>query len=52
MVERCEQLRFTLEPRQSIRIKREGFRENLQRDITTEVGVVGTIHLSHAAPAE
>ena len=52
MVERREELRFTLEACQAIGIGRECVRKNLQRDITIELRVVRPIHLAHSAGTE
>jgi len=52
VIERREHLRFTSEPRQPIRIEREGVRQNLQRDVAIELAVARTIDLAHAACAE
>src|SRR5688572_32097423 len=52
MIERSEHLRFTLEPREPLRIAREEFRQHLQRDVTIQPGVAGDIHLAHTALAQ
>src|SRR5215510_14575848 len=49
MIQRGEELRLALEPRQKIRIEREGCRQDFQRDISIESGVTSSIHLTHAA---
>jgi hypothetical protein len=52
MIQRSENLRFPLEAREPIRIEREQFGQDLQRDITIELGVPRAIHLAHAARAK
>jgi hypothetical protein len=52
MVQRGENLGITAEPRTPVRILRERVGENLQRDVTTELGVAGAIHVAHAATAK
>ncbi len=49
VVEAGEDLRFPLEPGQPIRIRREGVRQDLQRDLAVELGVGGLPDLAHAA---
>jgi hypothetical protein len=51
MVQRREHPCLALEPRQSIGMARERTRQNLDRDVAREVGVVRLIHLTHAARA-
>ena len=51
MVERCEHLGFALESGKAIWIEREAVRENLERDVAIQPGVVGLIHLAHSARA-
>ena len=45
MVEGGEHLRFSAEPCDAITIKREGLRQDLQRDIAIELGVARAIDL-------
>ncbi len=52
MAEPGENLRFTLAPRQAAWIRRERIRPHLQRDITVELGVSGTVDLAPAALAD
>jgi hypothetical protein len=52
MVEGGEHLRFSAEPCDAITIKREGLRQDLQRDIAIELGVARAIDLAHAPFAE
>ena len=49
MVQRSEHFRFTLKASQSVRIRRQGGRQNLDGDLTFQLGIGGTIHLPHAA---
>src|SRR5688572_4758990 len=49
MVERCEDARFSRKPSQSFRIGGEGWRQNLDRNVTTELLVACPVDLSHAA---
>ena len=52
VVEAGENLSFSLEPGQAIRIGGEGFGEDLERHLAVELGVDGLIDLSHAAFAD
>jgi hypothetical protein len=47
MVEGGEHLRFSAEPCDAITIKREGLRQDLQREIAIELGVARAIDLAH-----
>jgi hypothetical protein len=47
MVQRGEDLGFAFEANQAIGIEREGFRQDLHRDVATELRVARTIDLSH-----
>src|SRR5262245_40538337 len=47
MVERREDLSFTVEPRKSIRIERQKLRQCFERDIAPQLRVVGAIDLAH-----
>ena len=49
MVERGQQLRFTLEASQPVWIEREGVRQDFQRDVAAQRGVVGAIDFAHPA---
>src|SRR5262249_34444857 len=52
MIQRREHLRFALEAGESIGIERELRRQDLERDVTTELGIVRAIHVAHAARSE
>ena len=52
MVQRGEHLGLALEAGETLRIGRDRFRQNLDRDGALQVGVGGPIHLSHATGAE
>ena len=52
MVQGRERLGLTLKPREAIRIVREGLGQDLDGDLTPEVGVRRAIHLPHAAHAD
>jgi hypothetical protein len=52
MVQRREQFRFALEPREPIGIRRQRRWQDLDRDLTFQPGVGGAIHLPHAALAD
>ena len=52
MVQRREDLRFALEPGQSLGIAGERGRENLDGDVAAQLRVAGAIHLAHAARAK
>ena len=52
MVQRREDARFALEPSESIGIRREGRRQNLDRDLALRLGVARAIDLAHAAGTE
>src|SRR5207244_1874276 len=50
--ERRDRERLTLEPGERIRVLRERFREDLDRDLALQVRVVSAVDLAHAAGAE
>ena len=52
MIERGEQACFAREPRAALRIGHERPRQDLDRDVATELRVTGAIDLAHAARAE
>ena len=52
MIQCREELRFTFETGETIRIGRERRRQYLQRDVTTQFRVARPIDLSHPARAE
>jgi len=49
MVERGKQLRLTFEPRETLGVVSEVLGEDLDRDVTPELGVAGSLDLSHPA---
>jgi hypothetical protein len=52
MIQRGENLRFTLEPRDSIGVGQRQVRERLDRHVAPEPRVAGAIHLAHSARAD
>ena len=52
MIERGEDVCFALEARHALGIQREGIGQDLDRDVATQSGVSGAIHLAHAAGAK
>jgi hypothetical protein len=52
VIERREQLRFSLEPRNAFRNGGHSRWYDLDRDVAVEPGIPGTIHLTHAACTE
>lgn len=52
MIERRENLGLALESRQSLRIRRQGLGQHLDRHLAPEVRVLSAIHLSHTAFAD
>ena len=48
MIQRREHLRFALEAREAIGVGREGVRQDLQRNVSLQPRVAGTVHLAHA----
>ena len=52
VVQRGDHSRLTLEARDPTRLGRERERQNLDRDIATELGVVSPVHLTHSAAAK
>ena len=52
MVQRCEQLRLTLEPDEAVGISGEQFRQDLQGDVAVEPRITGALDLAHAAGAQ
>ena len=52
MIQRGEHLRLAPEAGDSLWIGREGLGQDLDRDLATELGVAGAIHLAHAASAD
>ena len=51
MVQRSEDLGFPAEPRHAIRVVRKKLGDHFQRDISIELGVGGTVDLTHATLA-
>ena len=51
VVQRGDHSCLTLEARDSTRLGRERERQNLDRDVATELGVVSPVHLAHSAAA-
>ena len=52
MIQRCEQLRLALKPREPLGVVRELVGQDLDRHLAREVRVLGAIHLSHPALTE
>src|SRR5687767_6000681 len=52
MVERRQQLRFAAEPAQTLWVVGEQVRENLDRDVTVQLGIAGPIDLTHTTGPE
>ena len=52
MIQRSEHLRFALEARHARGIARKCFRQDLQRHLTIQLRVAGTIHFTHPARAK
>jgi hypothetical protein len=49
MIQRCEKLRFTTEPRDTIGIAGKYLRQDLDRDVAAQRRVAGPIHFAHPA---
>jgi len=49
MAERGQEARFTLEPRAALRIGQQLRREDLDRDITLQLGVASAVYDAHSA---
>jgi hypothetical protein len=52
VVQRGQQLRLTLEPRNAIAIAGKGRRQELQGDVSLQARVAGAVDLAHAAFAK
>ena len=52
VVQRGDHSRLALEARDPTRLGRKRERQNLDRDVATELGVVGPVHLAHSAAAK
>ena len=49
---RVRYMRFSLEPRQAIRISRKRLRQDLECDLSIQLGIGGLIDLAHAPLAD
>jgi hypothetical protein len=52
MIERCQDTRLALESREPLWMRREGVRQDFDRDIAPEARVVCAVHLTHSASAK
>jgi hypothetical protein len=52
MIQRCEDLCFTLKPRQAIGIVGERPRQDFQRDVAAELCIPRALDLAHAPGAQ
>ena len=52
VLERGERARFPLEANEPLRVGGKGWRQNLKRDLATELRIAGAIDLTHASRAE
>src|SRR5437867_8631413 len=52
MIQRREQLRFTFEPSEALRIPGDEFRQNLDCNVAIQLRIAGAIHFAHPARAE
>jgi len=52
MIQRGEQARFALEPRESLFVIGERFRKNFDGDVALELGIPRTIDLTHPSYAD
>jgi hypothetical protein len=52
MRQRCDRLRFSIEPLSELGISGEAFMQNLYRDDAIEAGVLRSIHVTHTARAD
>ena len=52
MIQRGEDLRFALEPREPVRVGRERLGQDLDGDVAIELRVARPIHFAHPAGAE
>ena len=52
MIERRQRTRLALEARQPIRVGSKRRRQHLERDVSTQLEIVGAIHLAHTADAK
>src|SRR5262249_36077398 len=49
VIQRCQYFGFTLKASYPIRISRELFRQNLDRDVTLQLQIASTVNFAHAA---
>jgi len=49
VIQRGQDLRFTLKPRHPFGVTRERFWQDFRRDIAPELGIPGTIYFAHSA---
>ena len=52
MIQRRQNLRFTIETGESVGVLRERVRQDLDSDLTAKLSVLGSVHHAHAAPAQ
>ena len=52
VVQRCQHVRFALESRQPVGIVHERIGQNLQRDITVQLDVAGSMDFAHSTDAD
>jgi hypothetical protein len=52
MIERCQNLRFTLEASHPFLIASECRKDQLERDFTTQPGIGGAINFAHSTRAQ
>ena len=52
VIERCQQLRFALEPGEPLGIRREGFGQHFDGHLAVEPKVLGTVDFAHPARTE
>jgi len=52
MVQGRQRLRFTVEARQTVRVSCQGLGQDLDGDLTPEVGVRRAVHFAHSAHAD
>jgi hypothetical protein len=52
MIQGGKRLRFTLESREAVGIARESVRENLDSDLSAQVGIGRPVYLAHATRAK
>ena len=52
MIQRRDRLRLPLEPREHVRVLREGFGQDFDGDVAAQLRVPRPVHLSHSPGAE